>query len=289
MMKEVGVRRTRVPTEAKAKLNPWCNSIGKRAWDLTCAVLLLMLFAPLMLAVALAVKLTSPGPILFRQRRPGKDGNEFTIFKFRTMVENGQCSGPSMTRAFDPRVTWFGRFMRKWKLDELPQLFNVIRGEMSFVGPRPLPSEQWRGATLREEAALVLSVRPGITSSTTLIFRNEEEVLASLPCDQMQEIYFQTLMPTKFKMEIQYLQTATFLSDLQVTIRTVGRVFIRREENDDFLKQCLSSRHGSPVSTASLPAKAEEAWRTATLSPLLELNEVRTMSGSTSAEESAGT
>ena len=179
--------------------------------------------------------------------------------------------------------------MRKWKLDELPQLFNVIRGEMSFVGPRPLPSELWREATLREQASLVLSVRPGITSSTTLIFRNEEEVLASLPCDQMQEIYFETLMPTKFKMEIQYLQTATFLSDLQVTIRTVGRVFVRREENDDFLKQCLSSRNGSPVSTTSLPPKAEEAWRTATLSPLLELNEVRTMSASTSAEESAGT
>lgn len=288
-MKAVGVRGTSVPTEASAKISPWCNSTRKRAWDLCCAILLLLLFAPLMLAVAVAVKLTSPGPILFRQRRPGKDGDEFTIFKFRTMVENGHCNGPSMTRAFDPRVTWFGRFMRKWKLDELPQLFNVVRGEMSFVGPRPLPSELWREAHFSEEAPLVLSVRPGITSSTTLVFRNEEEVLASLPCDQMQEIYFQKLMPTKFKMEIQYLQSASFLSDLQVTIRTAGRVFVRQEQNDDFLKQCLSSLQSAPVSTASVPSKAEEGWRTATLAPLLELNEVRTMSASTPVEESTGT
>lgn len=288
-MKAVGVRGTSVPTEARAKISPWCNSTRKRTWDLCCAILLLLLFAPLMLAVALAVKLTSPGPILFRQRRPGKDGDEFTIFKFRTMVENGHCNGPSMTRAFDPRVTWFGRFMRKWKLDELPQLFNVIRGEMSFVGPRPLPSELWREANFSEEAPMVLSVRPGITSSTTLVFRNEEEVLASLPCDQMQEIYFQKLMPTKFKMEIQYLQTASFLSDLQVTIRTAGRVFVRQEQNDDFLKQCLSSLQSAPVSTASVPSKTEEGWRTATLAPLLELNEVRTMSASTPVEESTGT
>src|SRR5689334_24366678 len=111
MMKAVGVRETRVAPEARAKISPWCNSARKRAWDLFCAVLLLLFFAPLMLAVAVAVKLTSPGPILFRQRRPGKDSNEFTIFKFRTMVEDRQQAGPVLTRALDPRVTWFGRFM----------------------------------------------------------------------------------------------------------------------------------------------------------------------------------
>src|SRR5712692_7734179 len=161
-------------------VSPWCYSAWKRGCDILGAILSLILLLPLMLAVALAVKLTSQGPILFRQRRPGKNGREFTILKFRTMINGNHDAGPPMTRAADPRVTRSGRFLRRWKLDELPQLFNVLCGQMSFVGPRPLPTGHWQQPSIQKEAAYVLSVRPGITSPTTLIFRNEEELLAAL-------------------------------------------------------------------------------------------------------------
>jgi len=213
-------------------------------WDFLGAALLTILFSPLMLVVALAVKLTSPGPVLFKQRRPGRNGCEFSILKFRTMVADAQQVGPVLTRALDPRITSFGRFMRKWKLDELPQLFNVIRGEMSFVGPRPQPTKLWNEPSIAQDAAMVLSVRPGITSETTLVFRNEERVLAPLSPDEVEEVYLHTLMPLKLKMEVQYLRRATFLNDLQILLRTFGRVFSRREEQDDLLKHHLAVTNG---------------------------------------------
>src|SRR6266581_6674842 len=158
-------------------INSWCNSIWKRAFDITLAGILLSLLLPFLIVLAVAVKLTSKGTILFRQRRPGRDGREFQIMKFRTMVVNEKSPGPVLTRADDPRVTWIGRRLRKWKLDELPQLLNVFRGDMSFVGPRPQPTKLWKDTSIQEQASYVLSVRPGITSQATLNFRNEEELL----------------------------------------------------------------------------------------------------------------
>src|SRR5215469_14041264 len=112
-------------SNVEMKISSWCNSGWKRICDFSGAILLLLIFSPVMLVVALAVKLTSPGPIFFKQRRPGKNGHEFFILKFRTMIVDGHKVGPVLTRAQDPRVTWLGRHIRKWKLDELPQLFNV--------------------------------------------------------------------------------------------------------------------------------------------------------------------
>src|SRR5712692_8714855 len=170
MMKVNGglMNRSEFQSESSYVVSPWCDSVLKRGFDIFGAILLLVLLSPLMIAVAILVKLTSRGPVLFRQRRPGKNGHEFTILKFRTMIDGRRHEGPAVTRPFDPRVTWFGRFMRRWKLDELPQLFNVIRGEMSFVGPRPLPTQHWEQPFMQEEATCVLSVRPGITSQATV-------------------------------------------------------------------------------------------------------------------------
>ncbi|HMF89065.1 MAG TPA: sugar transferase [Candidatus Angelobacter sp.] len=205
--------------------SPWYNSIWKRIFDvLTAAFLLVLLFLPLTL-IALGVKLTSRGPVFFRQRRPGKGGREFSILKFRTMVNNGHHQGPVLTRSADPRITKFGGFMRKWKLDELPQLFNVLRGEMSFVGPRPQPTKLWQGPLIREQAACVLSVRPGITSQATVNFRNEEELLAPLSAEEVEEVYLRTLMPLKLEMEIQYLKSATLRGDIAIIFKTALRVF----------------------------------------------------------------
>src|SRR5262249_6340030 len=137
------------PPEALFVLSPWYSSRWKRIFDVLLATLLLLLAALPMLVIAVLVKLTSPGPVLFRQPRPGKDAREFCILKFRSMIDSRPEQGPVLTRAADPRITKFGGFMRRWKLDELPQLFNVLRGEMSFVGPRPQPTKLWQRSSIQ--------------------------------------------------------------------------------------------------------------------------------------------
>jgi lipopolysaccharide/colanic/teichoic acid biosynthesis glycosyltransferase len=215
--------------------SPWCNSAWKRAYDIFGAILLLIVFMPLMVVVALGVKFTSRGPIFFRQRRPGKNGGEFSILKFRTMRDSRCQTGPAITRPCDPRVTLFGRFMRKWKLDELPQLFNVLRGDMSFVGPRPLPTSHWQQPLVQEKAFCILSVRPGITSQATIKFRNEEELLAPFSVEEVDEVYMKAIMPLKLNIELEYLQNASFRSDLGLVFKTMLRIFDRQEENNKIL------------------------------------------------------
>jgi lipopolysaccharide/colanic/teichoic acid biosynthesis glycosyltransferase len=178
-----------------------------------------------MAVVALGVKLTSGGPVFFRQRRPGKNGSEFSIVKFRTMVDSKHISGPVLTRACDPRVTSFGRHLRRWKIDELPQLFNVLAGDMSFVGPRPQPTKLWQQPSIQKQAVCVLSVRPGLTSQATLNFRNEEELLAPLSAEETEAVYMKHVMPLKLAMEIEYLRTATFLADFHLILKTALRIF----------------------------------------------------------------
>jgi lipopolysaccharide/colanic/teichoic acid biosynthesis glycosyltransferase len=215
--------------------SPWCNSAWKRGYDIFGAILLLIVFLPLMIVVALGVKFTSRGPIFFRQRRPGKNGHEFSILKFRTMKAGSCHAGPALTRPCDPRVTLFGRFMRNWKLDELPQLFNVLRGDMSFVGPRPLATSHWQQPVVQENASSILSVRPGITSQATLKFRNEEELLAPFSLEEVEEVYMKAFMPMKLRMDIEYLQSANLASDLGIVFKTMFRIFSRQEENNEIL------------------------------------------------------
>lgn len=229
----------RVSWDRASGISSWCNSSGKRILDMFGAVILVAFFSMFMLLVAVAVKLTSCGPVLFRQRRPGRGGREFTILKFRTMKVSRGSVGPVLTRAQDPRLTWLGAHLRKWKLDELPQLFNVLRGDMSFVGPRPQPTRLWKEASIRELAGLVLSVRPGITSETTLKFRNEESVLAPLSSEDVEQVYLRTLMPLKLRMEKDYLADASFTSDCKVILRTVGRIIVPGTEDDGLLSREL--------------------------------------------------
>ena len=239
-------------------VSPWCHSGLKRVFDIFGAILLLVLLSPVMIAVAVLVKLTSRGVVLFRQQRPGKNGREFTILKFRTMIDGRPHEGSSVTRPFDPRVTWFGRFMRRWKLDELPQLFNVIRGEMSFVGPRPLPTQHWEQPFMQEEATCVLSVRPGITSQATVKFRNEEELLAPFSSEQVEEVYMRAIMPVKMKMNLEYLQGANFISDLRIVLKTISRVFNPQEGKNDFIIKELLPLAKQPVAKQEEPLPVQE-------------------------------
>jgi|SRR5579862_648484 len=199
--------------------NEWNDSLLKRLFDLLLALLLLLLFGPLMLAVALSVKLSSKGPVLFRQKRVGKDGHEFQLLKFRSMRQG--CAGPKVTRTGDPRITAVGQIIRKWKLDELPQLFNVVRGDMSFVGPRPDVAEYLRH--LNQAQRQILQLRPGITSSATLSYRKEEQLLSQVN-GNLETFYCTELLPEKVRMDLDYARNAGFRSDLSIVLRTLAAI-----------------------------------------------------------------
>jgi len=183
----------------------------------------LVITAPLMLLIALGIRGSSPGPVLFRQWRWGLNERQFQLLKFRTMEDMGAESGPGVTRSGDRRVTRLGKWLRRWKLDELPQLINVLRGEMSIVGPRPDLEQFWRQAT--EVERQVLAVKPGLTGAATLAFSNEEELLAKVPESELVEFYVRDLLPRKARLDCEYASQANFLSDCRVLLKTVAAIF----------------------------------------------------------------
>ncbi|PSH03957.1 MAG: hypothetical protein CXZ00_09060 [Acidobacteria bacterium] len=202
-------------------VSQWCNAGGKRAIDLVLTIPALTVAGPAMLLIGACVKLSSGSPVLFRQRRFGKNGVEFDCLKFRTMTHKG--GGPGITRAGDPRVTRIGKVLRKWKLDELPQLLNVLRGEMSLVGPRPdLPEFITELDTANRNALALL--KPGITGWATLHFRNEEDLLASAPPEALRSFYVQNVLPRKIALDLEYASRATFFSDLMILVKTFAAI-----------------------------------------------------------------
>lgn len=180
------------------------------------ASLALLAFGPLIIISAAAISLTSPGPVLFRQRRIGKNGQPFALIKLRTMQEENH--GPQVTTTTDLRVTRIGRLLRRMKFDELPQFWNVLKGDMSLVGPRPevpryvdLGNPSWQ---------IVLQTRPGITDPVTLRLRNEEQLLAAVEGD-VERFYLEALQPVKLRGYVEYLQTRSWTGDVKVIVRTV--------------------------------------------------------------------
>src|SRR5919204_3256011 len=174
---------------------------------------------PMWLAIALAIRLDSAGPIFHAAVRVGRGGRLFRLFKFRTMVDGAAALGPRITRAGDPRVTRVGRFLRRSRIDELPQLWNVVRGEMRFVGPRP---EDPRFVALyTPEQQVVLSVCPGITGPSQLAFFNEEDLLAG---GETESLYVHEIMPRKLALDAAYARHHTFVGDLRIMGRTLARV-----------------------------------------------------------------
>src|SRR5260370_9593645 len=175
----------------------------KRSFDLILSLLGLIILTPLLAALALLIKLDSPGTVFYRGVRAGRFGKPFRIFKFRTMVENAESLGPASTPEDDARVTRLGRFLRKYKLDELPQLLNVLRGEMSLVGPRP--QVPWAVDLYTAEERTVLSIRPGITDYASVRFRNEGEILRN--CENPDKEYFEKIHPEKMRLSLEYVRT----------------------------------------------------------------------------------
>lgn len=195
-----------------------------RLLDCLFAIVLLLLLSPVLLVVALFIRLSSPGPVFFRQQRIGKDGKPFSLYKFRSMRVGN--TGPAVTAGDDPRITPIGRHLRHYKLDELPQLLNVIHGDMSLVGPRPEVEKYVRYYT--DEQRQVLSVRPGITGLTQLEFRHEETLLKGR--DDAEQFYITELMPAKLAIDLRYLRERSLSGDLRILYRTLARIIQRSPE-----------------------------------------------------------
>lgn len=194
--------------------------MAKRLFDLGVAIVGLILLLPVFGVVAIAIQLDSPGSVFFRGKRVGKDGNIFYIYKFRTMVADAAQRGPSITASTDNRITRVGRFLRRTKIDELPQLLNVVKGEMSLVGPRP--EDPAYVAHYTPEQRQVLSVLPGITSAASLAFRHEEQWLHGADWER---IYLEEVMPRKLAIDLEYLQQRTFWSDVGLVVQTIFEMF----------------------------------------------------------------
>jgi lipopolysaccharide/colanic/teichoic acid biosynthesis glycosyltransferase len=192
----------------------------KRLFDLVAALLGLLVLSPLLLIIALAVRLSSRGHVLFRQSRVGRGGVDFILFKFRTMAVREGSERGSFDAGDTSRVTRIGRLLRATKLDELPQLWNVLRGEMSLVGPRP-EVRKWV-EIYPERWTRVHTVRPGITDPASILFRHEERILAE--SSDPERVYREQILPRKLGLYQQYVRTATFLKDLGILCWTARAV-----------------------------------------------------------------
>jgi lipopolysaccharide/colanic/teichoic acid biosynthesis glycosyltransferase len=193
------------------------NDLLKRVFDLVAASIAALVFLPGMAAIAVAIRLDSPGPVLFRQVRIGRGGRPFRIFKFRTMVANASELSANVSPAGDPRVTRVGSFLRRTYLDELPQLLNVIAGAMSLVGPRPETPEFVEHYTVEERD--LLSVRPGLAGPSTLEHMDEAKVLAAV--GDPEHYYIETMLHDRARLDLDYVRAHSVGGDIAILLRQV--------------------------------------------------------------------
>jgi len=192
----------------------------KRFFDFCIAVAGLVILLPLFLFISVWIVLDSKGPVFFRQVRVGKYGNDFVLYKFRTMYRQAEKKGLLTVGSGDSRITRAGYYLRKYKLDELPQLLNVLIGNMSMVGPRP---EVRKYVNLySEEQKEVLLVKPGITDEASIVYRNENDILSQ--CENPEETYVKTIMPHKIVLTMKYIRQPSFANYIRITFRTLRQI-----------------------------------------------------------------
>lgn len=203
----------------------------KRLFDIVFSLVGLILLSPILLYIAFLIKKEDAGPIFYRGVRVGRYGKPFRIYKFRTMVANAEKLGGPSTADDDPRITKIGKFLRKYKLDELPQLINVLKGEMSFVGPRPEVEHYVKMFTQEEKA--ILSVRPGITDWASLWNSDEGAILAG--SDDPEKTYMEKIRPTKLKLQLKYVREQSFITDLRIIFLTLFVIITKKTIESDAL------------------------------------------------------
>lgn len=197
------------------------NAFGKRVFDVVASGVALALSLPILLVIALIVRMDTPGPVLFRQVRVGRHGRPFEILKFRTMIDQPTSFGQEITLHQDSRITRSGKILRQWKLDELPQLLNVFCGDMSVVGPRPeVPRYVAFYPPIQRE--IVLSVRPGITDPASIKYRSESEMLADAL--DPEQLYREVILPDKLALAVDYASKVSLFSDMVIILRTLRRI-----------------------------------------------------------------
>ena len=195
----------------------------KRIFDLILSVIGIVVLFPLYVLIAILIVIDNKGPIIFKQKRVGKNNNDFTLLKFRTMLVNSDKSGLLTVGEKDSRITRIGFYLRKYKIDELPQLFNVLKGEMSFVGPRP---EVRKYVSLySKEQMQVLSIKPGITDYASIKFINESEILGK--SSNPEDDYIKLIMPEKLKLNLDYIHNYGIFSDIEIILTTLKKILFR--------------------------------------------------------------
>ena len=191
----------------------------KRLTDITVSLLAIIIFGPLMLVIGTLIKLGSPGPVFYRGERAGRGGTSFRILKFRSMIVDAELKGGFSTAINDPRLTSIGRFLRKYKLDELPQFFNVLSGDMSLVGPRP--QVLYYTSRYTGDELLILTVRPGVTDLASLYFVDMDAVLGTGDVDARYQVEIE---PLKNQLRIRYVREQSCLLDLRILLETVFKL-----------------------------------------------------------------
>jgi len=193
----------------------------KRIFDFITSLCGLVVLSPMFIVVAVLIKKEDGGSVFFRQIRVGQNGKLFKIYKFRTMVENAERLGAQVTKGDDPRITKIGKVLRKYKLDEFPQLINVLKGEMSLVGPRPEVPKYVR--FFEEDYREILKVKPGITDYASLEYKDENELLKG--SDDPERVYLEKILPKKIEYYKKYLKEISFFTDLKLILRTIMEIF----------------------------------------------------------------
>lgn len=193
------------------------NELTKRVFDFFAAFVGIIVISPILIIVSVVIKIDSPGKVMFLQKRVGKGEKEFYIYKFRTMVTDAEKLGKQITVGKDSRITKVGAFLRKYKIDELPQLFNVLKGDMSLVGPRPEVPKYV--ALYSKEQKKVLSVRPGITDLASLRYSDENEILGKV--DNPEEHYINVIMRDKLNLNLEYIEKSNLFFDISLIIKTI--------------------------------------------------------------------
>jgi len=193
----------------------------KRLFDIIFSILGILILSPFLILISILVLFTSAGGAFYKQVRVGKNGKEFKLFKFRTMRTGSDKTGALTIGMRDSRITGIGYYLRKYKLDELPQLFNVMIGDMSFVGPRPEVPKYV--AMYTSEQKVVLTVKPGITDYASIVYSEENALLAN--AENPEELYINKVMPAKLKLNMRYIQDMGIGTDIGIILKTIGKIF----------------------------------------------------------------
>lgn len=199
------------------------NTFGKDVFDFIFGIIGFIVLSPILVIISFLVISTSKGPAFFKQDRVGKNGRIFGIYKFRTMITNAEEVGLKLTVGDDPRITKVGKILRKYKLDELAQIINIVIGDMSFVGPRPEVPKYVSMYT--PEQRRVLTVKPGVTDLASIKFRNENELLGQ--SEDPERTYIEKIMPEKLRINLEYVDNISLLNDIRLIFKTVKEVFFR--------------------------------------------------------------